>query len=207
MNGSDDPHDTSEPDRNSEESSSQQVQVPSVTARVPSSIGAGAISTGAIVMTGPHTFVLDFLQQIGTPAQLVGRIVVPHFVLGQLIQALDQNLGMYEKNFGTPPRLPKPDPKNRPSIQDIYDNLKIPDEELSGHFCDAVMIRHTPAEFCFDFVTHFFPHAAVSRRIFMSAPHVPPLLEALTTNFRQFQEGMQRQQRPPNPPPPEDLPS
>jgi hypothetical protein len=89
-------------------------------------------------------------------------------------------------------------------VQEIYENLKIPDDELSGHYADAVMIRHTPAEFCFDFVTHFFPHAAVASRIFMSAPHVPPLLEALRVNYRQFQEGRHRQ--PPPPPPPPDGP-
>lgn len=170
-----------------------------ITARVPPSIGSGVISTGAIVMTGPHTFVLDFLQQIGMPAHLVGRVVMPHIVLGQFIQALEQNLTMYENNFGPPPKLPKVEPKNRPSVQEIYDNLKLPDEELPGHFADGVMIRHSPAEFCFDFVTHFFPHAAVSRRIFMSAPHVPPLLEALRANFRQLQDGRTR----PQPPPPD----
>ena len=139
-------------------------------------------------MAGPHVFVLDFLQQIGMPAQLVGRVVMPHVVLGQFIQALEQNLSMYEQRFGKPPAMPKPDPQKRPKVQEIYENLKLPDEELPGHFADGVMIRHTPAEFCFDFVTHFFPHAAVSRRVFMSAPHVPPLLEALRQNLRQLKE-------------------
>ena len=151
-----------------EDPGSQQVQVPNITVRVPGSVGSGVISTGAIVMAGPHVFVLDFLQQIGMPAQLVGRVVMPHVVLGQFIQALEQNLSMYEQRFGKPPVMPKTDPKNRPKVQEIYDNLKLPDEELPGHFADGVMIRHTPAEFCFDFVTHFFPHAAVSRRVFMS---------------------------------------
>lgn len=178
------------------ENFSQHVQVPTITARVPPSVGTGVVSTGAIVMTGPHAFVLDFLQQVGMPAQLVGRVVMPHVVLAQFIQALEQNLTMFESKFGVPPRLPKGDPKNRPSVQEIYENLKIPDEEYPGHFADGVMIRHTPAEFCFDFVTHFFPHAAVSRRVFMSAPHVPPLLEALKANLRQLQEGQQRQQPP-----------
>jgi hypothetical protein len=182
----------------------QQVQVPNITARVPPSIGTGVISTGAIVMAGPHVFVLDFLQQIGLPAQLVGRVVMPHAVLGQFIQALDQNLNMYQQRFGSPPTMPKPDPKNRPSVQEIYDNLKLPDEELPGRFADGVMIRHSPAEFCFDFVTHFFPHAAVSRRVFMAAPHVPPFLEALRTNLRQLQEGKLRQQPPPKPDAPEE---
>lgn len=175
----------------------QQVQVPSVTARVPSFIGSGVMSTGAIIMTGPHVFVLDFLQQFGNPPQLVGRVVMPHVVMGQFIRALEHNLAMFEQNFGPPPKLPKPDPANRPSIQEVYDNLKLPDDELPGRFADGVMIRHSPADFCFDFVTHFFPHAAVSRRVFMSSPHVPQLLDALRVNYRKLMEG---QQRPPDPP-------
>lgn len=189
----DEPSDPSSPNPNPQH---QQVQVPTVTARVPSSIGSGVVSTGAIVMTGPHSFVLDFLQQIGTPAHLVGRIVMPHVVMGQFIRALEQNLGMFESKFGPPPRLPKPDPRQRLNVQELYENLKLPDEELSGHFADGVMIRHTPAEFCFDFVTHFFPHAAVSKRVFMSAPHVPPLLDAMRANQKQLEEGPPR----PNPP-------
>jgi Protein of unknown function (DUF3467) len=175
----------------------QQVQVPTVTARVPSFIGSGVMSTGAIIMTGAHVFVLDFLQQFGNPPQLVGRVIMPHVVMGQFIRALEQNLTMYEQSFGAPPKLPRPDQTNRPSIQEIYDNLKLPDDELPGRFADGVMIRHSPADFCFDFVTHFFPHAAVSRRVFMSAPHVPQLLDALRVNFRKLVEG---QGRPPEPP-------
>ena len=62
------------------------------------------------------------------------------------------------------------------------------DDELPGHFAEGVMIRHSAAEFCFEFVTQFFPNAAVSSRIFLSAPHVPPLLEALKGNYQRFLE-------------------
>ena len=175
----------------------QQVQVPGVTARVPPSVGNGCFSTGAIVMTGQHTFVLDFLQQMGVPANLVSRVVLPHAVLPRFIEALQQNLNMYAQKFGNPPELPKPPPdQKRPNVQEIYDNLKLPDDELPGHFADGVVIRHSAAEFCFDFVTHFFPHAALSQRVFVSAPHVPPLLKAMQANYQKFVEG-----RPPEPPP------
>ena len=154
-----------------ESASHQQVQVPGVTARVPVQVGRGVMSTGAIVMNGPHSFVVDFLQQMGVPGQLVCRIVLPHAVIPRFVEALEQNLGMYEQKFGPPPKLPKPPPGTpRPSAQEIYENLKLPDEELGGHFADGVMIRHSAAEFCFDFVTHFFPHAAVSGRVFLSRP-------------------------------------
>ncbi len=175
----------------------QQVQVPGVTARMPPSVGGGVFSTGAIVMTGQHAFVLDFLQQMSVPANLVSRVVLPHPVLPRFIQALEHNLNMFSQKFGPPAALPKPDNFNRPSVQEIYENLKLPDDELPGHYADGVVIRHSAAEFCLDFVTHFFPHAAVSRRIFLSAPHVPQLLQALKGNFQKF---LENQNRPPQPP-------
>jgi hypothetical protein len=144
-------------------------------------------------------FVLDFLQQIGVPSHLVRRVVLPHAVVPRFIQALEQNLANFEQKFGPPTKLPRPaTPAQRPSIEEIYDNIKVNDEELPGHFAEGVMIRHSAAEFCFDFVTQFFPNAAVSSRIFLAAPHVPPLLEALKGNYRRFLEG---QQKPPQPPP------
>ena len=188
---------------NDDEARHHQVQVPGVTARVPSTLGHGVISTGAIVMNGPHVFVLDFLQQMGVPSHLVRRVVLPHAVVPRFIQALEQNLSNFEQKFEAPSKLPRPpQPPKRPTIQEIYDNIKVDDDELPGHFAEGVMIRHSAAEFCFDFVTQFFPNASVSSRIFMSAPHVPPLLEALKGNYQRFlQSGS------PNPPPnPEDPP-
>ena len=190
------PNNDPKPEGNGGEGDAQQhhqVQVPGVTARVPSSLGHGVISTGTIVMNGPHVFVLDFLQQMGMPSHLVRRVVLPHAVLPRFIQALEQNLANYEQRFGPPMKLPRPaNPAQRPSIEEIYDNIKLNDEELPGHFAEGVMIRHSAAEFCFDFVTQFFPNAAVSSRIFMSAPHVPPLLDALRGNYQRFLDGQQQ---------------
>jgi hypothetical protein len=196
------PDDPQRPEPAANSGSHQQVQVPGVTARVPTSIGHGVVSTGVIVMNGPHAFVLDFLQQMGVPTHLVSRIVLPHGVVPRLIQALEQNLANYEQKFGPPMQLPRPTPKTkRPTVEEIYDNIKIPDEQLSGRFAEGIMIRHSAAEFCFDFVTQFFPHAAVSSRVFMSAPHVPPLLEALKNNYQKFLETIGKQQQLPQQPP------
>ena len=177
------------PDSSGGDAHHEQVQVPGITARVPSSVGYGVVSTGAIIMNGPNAFVLDFLQQMGIPSHLVRRVVVPHQVMPRFIQALDQNLGNYQQRFGQPMSLPKPPASaSRPSIEEFYDSIKVADEELPGHFAEGVMIRHSAAEFCFDFVTQFYPHAAVSSRIFMAAPHVPPLLDALRGNYQKFLE-------------------
>lgn len=167
----------------------QQVQVPNTTARVPEAVGRGVFSTGAIVMVGQYNVVIDFVQQFGSPAQLVSRVVMPHQVLAQFVAALDQNLNMFVNKFGTPPPMPRPENPERRSVKEIYDNIKLPEEKLSGSFAEAVMIRHSPAEFCLDFITRFFPHAAVSSRVFLSAAQVPPFLHALKANLEKLQGG------------------
>lgn len=73
------------------------------------------------------------------------------------------------------------------------------------------MIGHSGAEFSFDFLTNFFPHSAVSSRVFLSAAQVPRLLESLQGTYQQFQqrvkqqmeEQQRRQSQNPPPPPPE----
>lgn len=168
----------------------QPPQMPSVpSARVPEAISRGVFSTGAIVLMGQHSFVLDFVQQFGSPPQVVARVVMPQVVLGQLVAALDQNLGMYAKKFGDPPTIPRPENQPKPSIEDIYSSFKLTDEVQSGTFAEGVLIRHSPADFCFDFITRFYPQAMVSKRVFVSAPNIPPLLKALRTNLQRLQDG------------------
>ena len=94
------------------------------------------------------------------------------------------------------------------SVQDLYDQLKLADEMLSGAYANAVMIGHTATEFSFDFITTFFPRSAVSSRVYMSAGNVPRFLSSITHAFDQFQrkvaqQQQQHQQPPPNPPHPE----
>ena len=70
-----------------------------------------------------------------------------------------------------------------PDIDDIYHDLKLPDSMLSGRYANAVLIRHSGTEFCFDFMTNVYPRSAVSARVFLAAPQVPPLLDSLTRSL------------------------
>lgn len=79
-------------------------------------------------------------------------------------------------------------PISQPSAEDLYDELKLPDEMLAGVYANAVMISHTPTEFCFDFLTTFFPRSAVAARVFLAAPNVPSLLQSLRHSFGQYQQ-------------------
>ncbi len=194
-------------------------------ARVPDHVADGCFSTGAIVMTGPSEFIVDFLQTIGRPHRVAARVVIPHPVMPQFIDALNTNLDLYRSRFGDPP-VPQAQPQNqarRPSPQEIYDDLKLPDDVLSGVYANGVMIGHGASEFGLDFLTSFFPQSAVSARVFVSAGQVPRLLESLRGAVRQLEQRQsqaagqappaeQPQPMPPTqgtedlPPPPEDAP-
>lgn len=183
-------------------SKSEQVRVQHVSARVPDRVTRGAFSTGAIVMTGNSEFIIDFIQSVGNPASVASRVILPHAVMPQFIEALRKNLEIYKNRFGDPPALPKnPNPPKPPSAQEIYDDLKLPDDMLSGAYANGVMIGHTASEFKFDFLTNLFPTSAVSSRVFLSAPQVPRLLDSLQGTFRQFQQRIQQQQQQQQKPP------
>ena len=182
-----------------------------VSARVPESISRGVFSTGTIIMTGGSEFIMDFIQNVGRPHQVAARIVMPHGVMPQFIDALQKNIELFRQRFGDPPELPKPanTDQPKPTVQQIYDELKLPDDVLSGNYANGVMIGHTASEFRFDFLTNFYPNSAVSARIFLSAAQVPRLLESLSNTFQQFQQRVAKQREQQNPSgeqPPEEKP-
>ncbi|MGQ0635249.1 MAG: DUF3467 domain-containing protein [Planctomycetaceae bacterium] len=184
----------------------QEVQHNPATARVPDAVGRGVFATGAIVMHGPHDFVVDFVQSLAAPRRVVARVALPSTVIPLFVVALQENLGKYQQSFGPVPRMPAPPPGTAaaalpPPITEVYEQLKLPDDLLSGAYANTVVISHSPAEFCFDFVTSFFPRSAVSSRVYLAAPHVPELLDSLSRAFDQFRHKNQQQARPPQPPP------
>lgn len=250
-----------------------------IRARVPEHVARGAFSTGVIVMTAQTEVILDFIQNLGRPHQIVARVVMPHSVLPQLVDALYRNMELYKNRWGelphiptlppvqttvaqhgnaapaatpqlgqsssiasgqfipptetgaqaggggasgggavgghpnqpaAPPNQPQAAPSKpagsgfhdagirRPSAQEIYDDLKIKDELLSGAYANAVMIGHGPHEFSFDFITNFFPNSAVSARVFLSSGQVPRFYDSLKGTWEQMRSRMQ--------PPPGDFP-
>ena len=261
-------------------------RTPQLRARVPDHVATGVFSTGAIVVTGPTEFIIDFLQTIGRPHRVAARVIIPHPVMPQFIEALGKNLSIYTDRFGPPPSppgfsgpataagataipqvLPEPTsqaaqsgpvpqssgqspaksgdslksafgstdvfpgssvpmpmpgstssgdkgaippgaesgeshpasvplPARRPTPQEIYDDLKIPDTVLSGAYANGVMIGHGASEFGLDFLTSFYPQSAVSSRVFMAAGQIPRLLESLHQAMRQ----LNNQRNPPRPP-------
>jgi hypothetical protein len=157
-----------------------------VAARVPERVARGVLSSGVVVLDSPTEFVLDFLQGLTRPFQIVTRVVIPPPVMGQLVNALQDNLNKYVHQFGPPPVLPKP-PAHRPTIQEIYENFKLPEDMLNGSYANSVMIGHSPTEFFLDFITGFYPTAAVSARVFIAAPQAPRMVETLNMANQQYQ--------------------
>lgn len=302
-----------------------------VRARVPEHVSRGVFSTGVIVMTAPTEFVIDFIQNLGRPHQVVARIIMPHPVLPQFGDALHKNIELYRGRYGNLPQpnvpgvtltsgkpslphegasdsesfLPRspsspPSPMQpsdsgeaaggspgvgpgiaqprsadseggqvppqqrgprgaesdfasgsgaagdsgtggpgfgglgsggpvsggpaaggsgaaggghgpgeaqpashqvrRASAQEIYDDLKLRDEILSGSYANAVMIGHGPHEFSFDFITNFYPHSAVSARVFLAAGQVARLAESLRGAWDQIRNRFQGPSDPNAPP-------
>lgn len=206
------------PDPGKRDVVSQEVQNTHIGALVPEKVAAGVFSTGAVILNGPHEFILDFLLRMSKPQQVAARVVLPPGVVPRFITALRENLANYTQRFGHPAmpgtpthplcppataeafqqQLQQPQPQG--SAQELYEQLKIKDTDLCGVYANAVMIGHTGTEFLFDFITTFFPRSVVSCRVYMAAPNVPRLLESLTHSFEQFQRKVQGQIPPPQKP-------
>ena len=88
-----------------------------------------------------------------------------------------------------------------PNITELYDQVKFPEEILPGVFANAVMIRHSPEEFCFDFIANLFPRPVVVSRVYMAAGRVPSLMEAMSSAAQRYQQHGPGSPPPPPPPP------
>ncbi len=191
---------------------SQEVQHQQLSARVPDHVAQGVFSTGAVVLNGPHEFILDFLLRLTRPHRVAARIVLPPPVVPRMIAALRENLGNYETRFGAIPPAPQPldqlTPPAQPTPEELYDDLRLEDETISGTYANAVMVGHTGTEFSLDFITTFFPRSSVAARVYLAAPNVPRFVESVTHSWDQYQRKIEaaREQRGPGDDDPETQP-
>jgi len=196
---------------NKEGTFSQEFRHQPVSARVPERLARGILSTGVLVLDGPNEFVLDFMQALTRPFAVATRVVLTPAVMEQFVAAVRDNIARYEQRFGVIPPLPKPPTDRRPTLQEIYNEFKLPEEQMSGNYVTAVMVGHSASEFFFDFITNFYPTSAVSSRVFLSAPQMPRLLDAVQVAFGRFQQRInqsrQQGQNPQQPPPPQPPPT
>ena len=170
--------------------------------------------TGQIIHDSPKEFVIDFLQGLNRPFQVVARVVMTPQTMAEFIQTFQQNLSNYTKSFGEPMMPATPPPERRPSIEEIYENYKLADDQHSGVYANNVIIGHAPTEFLFDFFTAFYPTPAVGARVILPAGQAPKFLATLRNSLAQFTQryvrpsdqppfphtGGEQQQPPPEPP-------
>jgi hypothetical protein len=168
-----------------------------VGARVPEKLAKGVFSTGVLVLQGASEFVLDFVLRMNQPHQVVARVVMPNHLVPQFIDALKTNLDNYQKAFGqippppTPPQQPNAKP---PGIDEIYQDLKISEDVQVGSYTNAVMVVHSPSDFCLEFIAQFYPRSMITARVFMSIPQMPVLLNTMTQSWGNFQTKLAQQQ-------------
>jgi len=213
---------TDSPDESPDEQP-QQVRSSHIGALVPTQVGRGVFSTGVAVLQGQYEFIVDFLLQMQQPQQVVARVILPPPVVGQFLQALGENIIKYENRFGSitqnqpaanqaqvegqhegtavPEEAQTPPegtigsmPQHR--AEDLYEQLRLPEDVMAGHYANAVMIGHSTSEFSFDFIGTFYPRSIVVQRVFLSAPNVPRLRDSLSQAFEQFRKRVGKQ-RPP----------
>lgn len=181
---------------------SQKIQHTPVSARVPEKISRGVFSTGQLVMDSPKEFCIDFLFGMARPYQVVARVILAPATLTEFLHALEQNLAMYEKNFGAPPPDPKPlvpPPQPRPTIEEIYQNFKVPDDLMGGVYANSVMISHTASEFCFDFISGFYPTSCVNARVIVPGATATRMTTTLKGSLAAYRARLQNPPQPPFP--------
>lgn len=176
---------------------SQQFQNQPVAARVPAQVGKGIFTTGVVIQDGLNEFVLDFLQGLSRPPQIAGRVVLAPGTMDALVRTMDENLNKFIQQFGPPAPLPPPPTQRRPSIQEIYENFKLPEELWSGTYANSVLVGHGPGEFFMDFITSFYPTAAVACRVYFAAQQAPRILDTLRLSYQQYLRKHPGQGRPP----------
>lgn len=177
----------------------QEFQHANIGARIPERLARGVFSTGVMVLQGSTEFVLDFVLRMNQPHQVVSRVVMPHSLVPQFIEVLRTNLDNYRKSFGgAPPPLPQGQPQDKPpTIEEIYQDLKIADDVTVGAYANAVMVVHSASEFCMEFIAQFYPKSVITARVFVSAPQMPVLLNTMQQSWQNYQAKSAQQQKPP----------
>ena len=185
----------------------QRLTSPSQSVRVPDKVLRGVFASGFVVYSSTNEFVMDFYQGIAKPPQVVARVVMSLAALEGLIKLLRENMATFAKNFGMPNPIPKAPNDRQLTIQELYDELKVPEEIQSGSYATGLMVNFNPVEFHFDFVTGFFPNASVSSRVYLAAPRVQNMIETLSNTYANLQKQRAQQQppQPPQAPPPNPL--
>ena len=90
-------------DDSADHNRSGSVQANPVAARVSEHASRGVFSTGVVLLTGGSEFILDFVQNLGSPTSVVARVIIPHGAMGRIIDAIERNVEGHEDRYGPIP--------------------------------------------------------------------------------------------------------
>ena len=156
--------------------------------KIPEYLASGVYATAMVVSHGREEFVLDFIVTLAPPPRLAARVIVSPPHAKRLARALRENVGHYEKNFGSLPVPPIQQAAHTIQARDFYSQLVISDELLGGVYSNNVMIRHTREEFVFDFLVGFQPIAILNARVVVSPPHILRIANAIEARIRIYED-------------------
>jgi hypothetical protein len=88
----------------------QELQYSNVAARVPERVARGAFANGAFVIQGPSEFVIDFVQRMNKPHQIVARVFLPFHLVPPVIGTLRGSLDKHRQSHGPTPAPGHPAP-------------------------------------------------------------------------------------------------
>jgi hypothetical protein len=81
----------------------QELQYSNVAARVPERVARGVFANGAFVIQGPSEFVIDFVQRMNKPHQIVARVFLPFHLVPPVIGTLRGSLDKHRQSHGPTP--------------------------------------------------------------------------------------------------------
>ncbi|MBA61069.1 MAG: hypothetical protein CMJ76_01775 [Planctomycetaceae bacterium] len=76
------------------------VHANTVAARVSEGASRGVFSTGVVLLTGGSEFIVDFVQNLGSPTCVVSRVIIPHGAMHRIIDAIERNVEGHEDRYG-----------------------------------------------------------------------------------------------------------
>jgi len=161
---------------------------PHFSARVPEKVARGVYSSAQVVIDGPKDVMLDFLMGLTRPYSVVARVIMVPQTLTEFANALERNIDLYVQQYGQPQAPPQPANPNRPTLEEIYENFKLPEDMMAGTYTQAVLIGHSATEFVFDFFSNFPPNPAVGARVYLPAGIAPRFLNTLKQTLARYQQ-------------------
>lgn len=171
--------------------------------RVPEHLAAGVYSTNLIVANTREEFTLDFLTGFEPPQRLVARVILNPHHAKRLAQAIRENIGLYEKQFGPMPAQAAPaiaQSVHARQAKEFYEKLAISDAVAGGVYANSVLIRHSRDEFVLDFVAHFQPSPVLTARVLASPAHVLRMVNSLEARVRGYEDSVGPLPEPPQNP-------